>query len=128
MPIFKENKDRYPANWKEISDRIREREGHKCKWCDAPNGIFIYRPDKDSAQWKVWPEGMESEALSIDGYKPIKIVLTVAHLDHIPENCSDDNLAALCQRCYNRYDMPNRVKNRKEKKLKAQPELCTHAQ
>jgi len=34
--------------------------------------------------------------------------LTVAHLDHTPENCADDNLKALCQRCHNRYDMPMR--------------------
>ena len=37
-----------------------------------------------------------------------KVVLTVAHLDHIPENCGDDNLLAMCQRCHNRYDMPMR--------------------
>lgn len=27
-----------------------------------------------------------------------RILLTIAHLDHDPRNCSDDNLAALCQR------------------------------
>jgi hypothetical protein len=36
------------------------------------------------------------------------VVLTVAHLDHTPENCADDNLKAMCQRCHNRYDMPMR--------------------
>jgi hypothetical protein len=36
------------------------------------------------------------------------VVLTVAHLDHTPENCADDNLKAMCQRCHNRYDMPKR--------------------
>jgi hypothetical protein len=35
-------------------------------------------------------------------------VLTVAHLDHTPENCADENLKALCQRCHNTYDMPMR--------------------
>jgi len=39
---------------------------------------------------------------------PVKVVLTDAHLDHTPENCARDNLAALCQRCHNRYDAPMR--------------------
>jgi hypothetical protein len=31
-------------------------------------------------------------------------VLTIAHLDHTPENCDDDNLRAWCQRCHLTYD------------------------
>lgn len=42
----------------------------------------------------------------------IMIVLTVAHLDHTPENCSPDNLRALCQRCHNRYDAKHRAETR----------------
>jgi len=38
----------------------------------------------------------------------VRIVLTVAHLDHQPENCDRANLKALCQRCHNSYDMPHR--------------------
>ena len=37
-----------------------------------------------------------------------KVVLTVAHLNHQPENCNDANLKAMCQRCHNRYDAPKR--------------------
>ncbi len=36
------------------------------------------------------------------------VVLTVAHLDHQPWNCADENLKAMCQRCHNRYDAPMR--------------------
>jgi 5-methylcytosine-specific restriction endonuclease McrA len=36
------------------------------------------------------------------------VVLTVAHLDHQPENCDPDNLMAMCQRCHNAYDAPMR--------------------
>ena len=32
------------------------------------------------------------------------VVLTVAHLDHTPENCDDANLRAMCQGCHLRYD------------------------
>jgi len=56
-------------------------------------------------------------------YKDVKIVLTIAHMNHDTADNRDENLKALCQRCHNRYDMPNRVKNRKAKKLLIQPEL-----
>jgi hypothetical protein len=36
------------------------------------------------------------------------VVLTVAHLNHMPEDCSDENLLAMCQRCHNAYDAPMR--------------------
>jgi hypothetical protein len=38
----------------------------------------------------------------------VRIVLTVAHLDHTPENCDPSNLRAWCQRCHNRYDAAHR--------------------
>ena len=37
--------------------------------------------------------------------KPIVIVLTIAHLDHVPENSADDNLRAFCQRHHLRHDL-----------------------
>ena len=40
-----------------------------------------------------------------------RIVLTVAHLDHQPENCSDSNLKAMCQRCHLRYDVKHHQAN-----------------
>ena len=50
-----------------------------------------------------------------DGDKIAKIVLTVGHLDHQPENCADENLKAWCQRCHNRYDAPTRARGIKER-------------
>ena len=32
------------------------------------------------------------------------VVLTIAHLDHVPEHCAPDNLLAWCHRCHLRYD------------------------
>lgn len=80
MPIKPENKKRYPDNWKEISERIRfERADNKCEKCGAEN----YKPHPITGS---------------------KVILTVAHLDHTPENCVDTNLMAMCQRCHLRYD------------------------
>ena len=36
--------------------------------------------------------------------RPIVIVLTVAHLNHEPEDCRPENLAAMCQRHHLAYD------------------------
>lgn len=36
--------------------------------------------------------------------RPIVIVLTVAHLNHQPEDCAPENLAAMCQRHHLAYD------------------------
>jgi 5-methylcytosine-specific restriction endonuclease McrA len=84
MPIKPENKARYPKNWKQISQRIRvERAKHKCEWCKAEN----YKPHPITGS---------------------KVVLTVAHLDQMPENNEDSNLAALCQRCHLNYDRKQR--------------------
>ena len=82
---------RYPSNWKEISLRIRhERARNKCEWCGAENG----KPHPITGS---------------------KVVLTVAHLDHTPENCDDDNLAALCQKCHNGYDAKERARGIRER-------------
>lgn len=55
---------------------------------------------------------MQQEADTLDGKKLIKIVLTIAHLDHDPTNNNRKNLKALCQRCHNRYDIEHRKQTR----------------
>ena len=90
MPITAENKARYPANWKAIRARIMERAGHKCELCGVQNYSL--------------------RRLNIRG-SLTRIVLTIAHLDHTPENCADDNLSALCQRCHLAYDHEHHQRN-----------------
>lgn len=34
-----------------------------------------------------------------------RVVLTVAHLNHTPEDCDDNNLKAMCQGCHLHYDI-----------------------
>lgn len=91
MPIRPENRHRYPADWPEISRRIRvERAGGRCECigqcgtehagrCAAVNGR---------------PSPMTGSV----------VILTVAHLDHTPEHCDEANLLAACQACHLRYD------------------------
>lgn len=90
MPIRASEKARYPKDWKAISARIRERAEDRCE-CLAECGLH---------PWGRCVERQGRKAFFAKG----KIVLTVAHLDHTPENCGDDNLKAMCQRCHLRYD------------------------
>ena len=46
--------------------------------------------------------------MPIDDFDGPKIVLTVMHLNHTPEDCRDENLLHACQGCHNRYDAPVR--------------------
>ena len=97
MPIKPENKKRYPSNWKDIRKDILERANNKCEFC-----------------------GIENYAIRENGSK---VVLTIAHLDHTPENCDYSNLKALCQKCHNKYDAKHRAETRR--KGKYEPRIQT---
>jgi hypothetical protein len=95
MPIRPENRARYPKDWKAISERIRfKRAANRCE-CKGECGL------DHSGRCKAINKQPHPDTGST-------VVLTVAHLDHEPENCGDLNLKAMCQRCHNRYDMPKR--------------------
>lgn len=98
MPV---DYSKYPANWKQISERIRERSGGQCE-CEGECGLHKTtggprRCCERNGQPARWAKG--------------KIVLTVAHLNHIEADCRDENLKAMCQRCHLRYDVDHHKKN-----------------
>ena len=112
------DRSKYPHDWEQISARIRfERAGGVCERCGVKHGAIGAR-DVDG----VWHDEDDIESMNSDygrelfgGKFPhiIKIVLTCAHLNHDTHDNRDSNLAALCQQCHNRHDMPYRVKNRR---------------
>ena len=82
---------RYPQDWA-IRRRfiIEHRAQNRCEWCGAANN----EPHPDTGS---------------------NVVLTLAHVwDKAPERASLLNLAALCQRCHNRWD----AADRRESKLR----------
>jgi hypothetical protein len=93
VPVKPENRARYPKDWKAVSLRIRDRAGNHC---EGSPGIY---PDCRAANGEPHP---------VTGSR---VVLTVAHLDHVPENCADDNLKAMCQRCHLTYDAKHHASN-----------------
>lgn len=85
MPIKSENRARYPKDWRLIADGIRLRGSWRCEGSPA-------YPNCRAGQYESHP---------VTGSM---VVLTVAHLDHTPENCCEMNLRCMCQRCHLTYD------------------------
>lgn len=104
MPIRPENKHRYPANWKDISLRIKERAGWQCE-CLGECGRGTH-PNR-------CPNTHNKPAYGTGS----KVILTTAHLNHTPENCDDNNLKAMCQGCHLHYDKDHHAETRKKTKL-----------
>ncbi|MFF8412881.1 hypothetical protein [Streptomyces omiyaensis] len=92
MPIRPENRRRYPADWPEISASIRfGRADSRCE-CLGECGRGTH-------------DGRCPNVHSMPAYDTgSEVVLTVAHLDHTPENCDPANLRAMCNGCHLHYD------------------------
>lgn len=119
MPISKENKSKYPNNWKQISLDIRTKADNKCQFCGIENHSIGYR-DKDGSFIELQPSHQVDIDIEENNLKLIKIVLTVAHLDHNPENNQLENLKALCQKCHLNYDKFHHLESRQKNKYQNQ--------
>lgn len=102
-PIRAENRARYPKNWREIRDAIVARAEMRCE-CMGECGLHRTNPGprrctEEHGAFAKWANG--------------PVVLTVAHLNHTPEDCRPENLKAMCQRCHLRYDSPHHAKSRR---------------
>lgn len=99
-PIRPENRGRYPADWSQISDRIRfERAAGRCE-CEGECGM----PGHTAAIVVYGFSRCVNMHSAHSVYTGSKVVLTTAHLNHTPEDCDDANLKAMCQGCHLWYD------------------------
>ena len=87
MPMQKEL---YPKDWKQIAFRIKEKAGWVCEFC----GRQCRRPGEK--------------------FDTHKRTLTVAHMNHKPEDISPGNLKALCAPCHLRYDAKHHAETRRK--------------
>lgn len=122
MPIRKENRGRYPRDWREISHRIRfVRANRRCE-CRGECGTDHHAEHPAG-------ELPESRCPAVHGLAhPVtgsRVVLTVAHLDHTPEHCHAANLRAMCQRCHLNHDRHLHAANARQtrRELRAHREL-----
>lgn len=121
MPIRPENRHRYPPEWPQIRRRILARAGYCCEVCGLFDRAWGWRDGAGefhqvgkstliaAKQRRGGPRVKPPFELRVGRMtvRVIEIVLTIAHLDHRPENCADENLRAMCQRCHLHYDLPH---------------------
>lgn len=109
MPIRPENRSRYPGGspsskeWKAIRRSILDRAGHCCEGSPA------------------FPE-CRAENYAPHPVTGSRVVLTIAHLDHRPENSEPSNLRAWCQRCHVKYDAEMKAANRRRRTTREKEE------
>ena len=132
MPVRPEKLALYPGGslrspeWLDIRSRIQNRAGNACEQCGVKNhalggrlrdGTFLSaRPLGDNGLRLEWPQ-QGTWAWCGPDHAPahlriIRIVCTVAHLNHDETDNRDENLRFWCQRCHNRHDAAHRKANR----------------
>jgi len=100
MPI---DYKKYSKDWKTRSRFIRfYRAANKCEVCGAINYSYVNKYTR--------------ELCLQDEENTIRIVLTVAHLDHDINNNSFFNLKAMCQKCHLSYDAKHHAETRRKKR------------
>jgi hypothetical protein len=138
MPIRAEYRRFYrPPNWIAVRKRILERAQNRCEQCGKPNGarvltftgrlpngspIMMWAID-EKGWWydhhgRTWPTMRVLRPI-----RSIRVVLTIAHLDHTPGHDDDDNLKALCAWCHLNYDRLHHKETRQTRKDRSRPLL-----
>ena len=133
MPIDYNN---YPNNWlTEIRPRILARANNKCEMpgCDFRHGEMVWSVrignrligwfrDTEQAVDPELPERQQNNFRRRMRCKQVRVVLTIAHLDHDETNhqVQDDRLKAACQLCHLRFDKHEKARRRKSRKEQIQ--------
>lgn len=94
MPM---DKKRYPKDWKKIALSVKEAAGWKCQEC----GKQCRKPGEE--------------------FDTHKRTLTVAHMNHTPEDVRAENLKALCAPCHLRYDAKHHAETRRSRNVRGNP-------
>jgi hypothetical protein len=138
---------------KETRPRILLRAGDCCEFCLVPNRATVLRVDGIWTPYDVFgesgrlwgqreaPRGEQEPVelfwyglrgaincsglltFPVDRVRLVKIVLTVAHLNHVSGEDGDENLAALCQWCHLNHDKGHHAQTRATRKDAARPLL-----
>lgn len=144
MPIRPDLRHLYsgPA-WRAVRERILDRAKNKCEQCGKPNGelvevVSVHQLICQDAWVRVqfWRGAGTPWIGCIDGValprwfrrhsfgvtpRSIRVVLTIAHLNHIAGDDRDENLLALCQWCHLNYDQLHHRETRATRKDAARP-------
>lgn len=140
MPIRIEWRCYYGREWREaIRPRILARAGGKCERCGKPDRITVWTisgANPDRTRWMLWRptryhlwRDHRGQCVPLPDSPPglgrrIRVVLTVAHLNHNPTDNRGENLAALCQWCHLNHDRAHHRATRAARKDAAKPLLA----
>lgn len=123
MPIDYSKRD--PLWLSHVRPRIMARANNKCEFCGLEHNSIVYSITmqvNENGRYKkrtIWFRN-EQDAIreNTNGLPPkeVKVVLTIAHLDHNEHdfNVSDDRLRALCQICHLRLDSKEKYRRSME--------------
>jgi hypothetical protein len=142
MPIRAEFRHLYGREWRESTrPRIIARAQNKCEQCAVPNHTEVTRVAGWWFEWLVsWGEGAAARWRDRHGRihwnpnappqdvaaRTVRVVLTIAHLNHVAGDDRDENLKALCQWCHLNYDLAHHHETRAARKDAARPLLSHH--
>jgi len=124
MPMDKRH---YPKDWLSLRAQVLTRAKNCCECkgecgathegdhCAAPDHALIQRSKADLAQWVPAYAGSDTKKHN----RPVKVVLTTAHICQTAA-CNDlEHLRALCQCCHLRLDARQHAETRAAKKERA---------
>ena len=90
MPM---DKKLYPIHWKTIANDVKRKAEWKCQMC----GKQCRKPGEP--------------------FDTHRRTLTVAHLNHKPEDVRPENLMAMCAPCHLRYDAKHHAETRRNRRV-----------
>lgn len=107
-PIRPSERGRYPDDWDVISADVRHfRAQGRCE-CTGECGSARCVAGAPGSTYERCP-AVNRQWHPVTGSR---VVLTVAHLDHTPENVDPGNLRAFCQLCHLAYDRVHHLQTR----------------
>jgi hypothetical protein len=133
VPIRKDLRKFYGREWRTVTrPRILARAHDRCEQCCVPNGAKVARL---AGWWSNCPGYWSDEKgrrqsgagrfFRIAGQLHwVRIVLSVAHLNHVAGDDRDENLKALCQYCHLHFDAAHHKETRATRKDKSRPILA----
>jgi hypothetical protein len=144
MPIRPDLRHFYGRHWRTVTrPRILERAGHKCEQCGKPDRAIVFTvtgkvvlAPHDIWPYMFWVAEKGGEVWRDQFGKPfpdfkikllprkVRVVLTVAHLNHVAGDDRDKNLQALCQWHHLHLDASHHRESRQTRKDGARPLLA----
>jgi hypothetical protein len=144
MPIRPELRHFYRGKaYEAFRARIVERAKNRCEQCGKPNHrrVWVYSTvysggkvqywtatKHDDARWRCCLSGELERLFRRWGAewhpcRRIRVICTLAHLNHTPGDDREENLMFLCQWCHLNYDRLHHKETRSQRKDAARPLL-----